>query len=288
MILDYAGAVKRIQEIQAAEGAEIHPRARSQFFTRGKKTARAMVLLHGLTNSPAQFAAFGNLLFEKGHNVWIPRLPRHGYADRMTRAHAHLTAAELIDALNHALDLARGLADRVSVAGLSMGGTLAAYAAQVRGDVDLAMLINPGFALNGLAYALTRWLARQPARLPNAFVWWNFAAREKFGPPHAYPGFYLRELAHVLAIGAEVYARAAREKPAARAILVVTSRDPGLDHAITARVVERWRARGARVAEHFFRGADVPLLHDIMDPAHSQARLDLFYPVMMDLIQRSE
>ncbi len=56
---------------------------------------RVFLLLHGLTASPLQFAAFGNLLFDRGANVLIPRLPYHGYGDRLTSALEALTADEL-------------------------------------------------------------------------------------------------------------------------------------------------------------------------------------------------
>ena len=89
---DYGEALRRVAAAEARDGPEISPECRTRLMTHGARTARAVVLLHGLTNCPEQFRALGERLYERGANVYIPRLPEHGLADRMTPVHARLDA----------------------------------------------------------------------------------------------------------------------------------------------------------------------------------------------------
>jgi len=80
---EYEGAVDIGASIQALEGPNANPACRTRLYTHGHRTERALVLLHGFTNCPAQFDALGRQWFERGWNVLIPRYPRHGYSDRL-------------------------------------------------------------------------------------------------------------------------------------------------------------------------------------------------------------
>src|SRR5262249_8121960 len=42
-----------------------------------RRAPRAVVLFHGFTNSPRQFADLADSLFAAGDNVLVPRLPHH-------------------------------------------------------------------------------------------------------------------------------------------------------------------------------------------------------------------
>ena len=72
-----------------------------------------------------QFASFAALLYRKGDNVYVPRLPHHAERADEAAALARITAEELRDAADAAVDLAGGLGDSVIVVGLSAGGTMA-------------------------------------------------------------------------------------------------------------------------------------------------------------------
>jgi esterase/lipase len=80
----YADAVARIQAFQAREGAEVNPLCRTALLTHGQWVERAITFLHGFTSCPKQFDQLGQRFFERGYNVFIPREPNHGLADRMT------------------------------------------------------------------------------------------------------------------------------------------------------------------------------------------------------------
>src|ERR1700736_5147009 len=130
---DYAEAVSRFQRIQKMEGPELNPVCRSILLTHGLRTERAVVLFHGYTNCPQQFRELGKIFYDMGYNVLIPRLPRHGMADRKVENLSPLKAEELRDCADISVDIACGLGQKVYVAGLSAGGTLSAWIAQNRG-----------------------------------------------------------------------------------------------------------------------------------------------------------
>src|SRR5438552_2730505 len=90
---DYEQALQRIDSLRAADGSEINPDCRLVLLSHGRRTARVVVLLHGLTNCPRQLEALGRMLYDRGANVLIARVPHHGFADRMTRDLPRLPAA---------------------------------------------------------------------------------------------------------------------------------------------------------------------------------------------------
>ena len=129
LIDDYSEALARVATLQALDGDDINPLCRTQCLTRGQRVKRVVVFIHGFTNCPQQFSRLAQSAFKLGFNVLNARLPRHGMRDRLSRALDGLTAAELTDWTNTLLDLAHGLGERVTLAGMSLGGTLALWAA---------------------------------------------------------------------------------------------------------------------------------------------------------------
>ena len=79
----------------------------------------------------------------RGYSVVVPRLPGHGHRDRLTKALSDVRPDDLVHTADLAVDIAAGLGDEVTVVGLSGGGTLAAWLATERNDVNRAVLIAP-------------------------------------------------------------------------------------------------------------------------------------------------
>ncbi len=284
-VLEYEKARLQLDEVMARPLGEVSEECRGRVFDHGRKTPVVVVLMHGLTNCPKQFAVFGELAFERGANVIIPRTPYHGYADRMTKDLALLDAQSMLDVANRAVDLARGLGERVVVVGLSVNGVTAGWLAQNRSDVDQAVLMSPFFAPHGVAERWVGPLARTLYRLPNLFPWWDPVAKERLeGSDVSYPRFSTHAIAQVMRMGLDVFRDANRESPAAGRITVVTS---GADTAISAgaveEVVEIWREGGATVDEKRFP-KDLGVPHDSIDPLQPGAQTDVVYPVLLDLI----
>lgn len=284
----YEVAVGRVVELAAADDATIALECRTLFLSHGRATGRVVVLFHGLTNCPAQFDSLARLLFDRGANVLVPRLPRHGLADRMTGELARTDARELRDFTDRVVDAAEGLGNEVVVVGLSVGGTMAAWAGQNRPGVDRAVLIAPLLAPPRLSPPLARAATRLAAALPNRFVWWDEERREDLpGPQHVYPRFATRAAAASLVLGAAVLGQAAHAAPGCRsAALVTIEHDPAVGNASAVALARSWRERGGRAVTAVEFPESLRLNHDIVDPDQVGARTDLTYPVLLDLIGR--
>ncbi len=282
---DYAEALRRVAAVEARDGAAIARDCRTLLLTHGARTARAVVLLHGLTNCPEQFRALGDRLYERGANVYIPRLPEHGLADRMTTALARLDARAMCEATDEAVDIGRGLGDSVIVVGLSIGGVMAAWAAQERADVTRAVPIAPLTGLARAPGAFTGPAMNLMLALPNQFIWWDEKEKADLrGPKHVYLRFSTRATAQTVSLGASVEAEARRAPPAARSIVMITvGGDVAVDNPAVARLVQVWRSHGARVTSYEFPAA-LHLNHDIVDPEQIGGNPALVYPVLLDLI----
>ena len=280
----YAEALERVKTFQARDGERILPQARTALYSCGRRTPLAAVLLHGLTNHPGQYREFAPMLLSAGVNVFVPRLPEQGDRDRMTHRLARLTADALLQCAWDAVDIARGLGDRVCVLGISTSGLLAAYFAQYRADVARAVAIAPVFAMLHLPYWTSRAIVHAALVLPNAFLWWDPSKREAQLPSTAYPQFPTRALAQSMLVGEDVYARAARAAPEASSVVLVTNaNDPAVNNDVAERVARRWRA-GKSDAVQTFCFRDLPRNHDIIDPQNPMPRTGVVYPRLLEFV----
>jgi esterase/lipase len=279
----YDDAIARARTVMALDGDEILPAAKTVLLDRGNRTPLAVVLLHGFTNNPAQYATLAPPILERGANVFVPRMPEHGERDRMTTRIAALTATALLKSVATALDVAAGLGERVAVLGISMGGVLAAYAAQFRA-VDLAVPVAPSFALLELPYPASKLAARVLAALPNFFLWWDPRDRAHHRPVTAYPRYSTRALAQTLAVADDVHAAARRQAPRAGRIATFVNRsDPAVNNEVTEQIVREWQGWHPTGVEYVeLRG--LPINHDIVDPQNPLARTDLVYPRLLQAL----
>ena len=123
--------------------ADVMPGAEPFAFPGSGPNGRTGVLLvHGFTGTPMSMRPWGEHLAEPASRRG-PLLPGHGtrWQDCNLSSHGQWTAE-----VDEAFDALAADCDRVFVAGLSMGGTLATRFAEVRPD-DLAglLLVNPSF-----------------------------------------------------------------------------------------------------------------------------------------------
>lgn len=282
----YGEALARISALRAREerGPALNPVCRTQMMTHQRKVERAIVLLHGYTDCPQQFHSLGRQFHERGYNVLIPRLPHHGLADRMTTTSARLTATELARLTDEAADIAHGLGEHVTIAGLSAGGVMAAWAAQHRPDLDLAVVMSPAFGLRVVPALLTTPVMHLTALLPNTFFWWDPLTREN-APGPGYPRFSSHGLSEILRLGAAVRREAARRPPAADAILVITNAaDFAVNNRLTRSLVRAWRKHGAKNLRTYEFPLGLNVLHDFVGPNQAYQQVDNVYPVLFDLI----
>lgn len=287
-LLSYDEAVKVIESLVTASPPSVRRKCTIQFLGHGRPTERVFVLLHGLSNCPAQFGELGKQLFERGHNVLIPRLPYHGEEDRLTTEWGGLTAEEMLEAGNQAADLARGLGREVTVAGLSINGATVAWMAQNRDDLQKAVLLAPFLAPAGLSDWVLAPVERIVLRLPNMFFWWDSHARENLkGPSYAYPRFPTRVVGETMLLARSVLQESRILPARCPSILTVTSAyDTAANNLVTGQLVANWRSLRPTGVESFEFPADEKVPHDFIDPNQTNQRIDIVYPKIIELLER--
>jgi len=280
----YEAGIEIAASFQKLDGPNVNPVCRTRLYTHGRRTKRSLVLLHGFTNCPQQFDALGKQFFELGWNVLIPRYPRHGYSDRLTTSIADLRSEQLVALANRAAESGAGLGERLTVAGLSLGGTLTGLLAQERASVERAVLIAPMLGVQRIPGPVHPILAELAYVLPNFWVWWDSSLKDRIEPPHGYPRFSTHAYGALFKTATSVLKAARAAAPKAGSIAVVTNAaEPGLDNRFTYQLVERWRQHGAIVSAFEFPRSD-RLPHDLIDPANPAQNTELVYPVVIRAI----
>jgi carboxylesterase len=281
----FADALARVDSMRALDGPGLNSACRTRVLTGSAKAANAIVLLHGFTNCPKQLDSLAARFARRGYNVLVPRVPRHGQADRMTTELAHLTAEELTRSGMDAVDIARGLGDRVTVMGLSSSAVVTAWLAQHRTDVDCAVLLAPSFAPRGMRAVVARRMTNALLRLPNFYVWWDRKLKAQVpGPDQCYPRFASRALAQVYRLGFTTLDDAGHARPEARRLVILTTAlDEGVNNDVTRELARRWREHGANVRTYEFPES-LGVRHDMLDPEQPYQRVGVSYPVIEELV----
>lgn len=278
----YAKAVRAAANVLRRDEVRAEERCRSIILTHGSRAPRATLFLHGMTASPRQFHALAAYAYVLGDNVFVPRMPKHGYPDRLTDALGELRASELLETTERSLDIARGLGERVRVVGFSLGGLLATWIAQHH-DVDEAIALSPLLGLAVVPPALTRRAVTLLRRLPNYFFWWNPLKRANLMPAHGYPRFSTHALAEALTIGLDVLAQARERGPRSRVTLVTNAGEFGVSNGAVARLEASWRAAGGSRVERMCIGGLGPS-HDIVEPLREGGKAEKSYPFFFRLL----
>lgn len=287
-ITGYDEAIRFILERQAMDAGKLNPVCRTCLLTHGEKVAEALVLLHGFTNCPQQFATLARIWFEKGYNVLTIRISHHGLADRLTRDLEQMTAQQVVSSTEEMIDAAHGLGREVKVLGISLGGSLALWVAQYY-PVAGAIAIAPLVSLRHWSISATRLLSRLLIHLPSFFLWWDPRVGNNIrNPRHAYPRFSSRALGQVFRIGLAVDEASRRAIPpqAHRILLVTNGADPAVENVSSLIVLRRWQAHSSGTVEHYEFEASHHLLHDMIDEQQPGQRTDLVYPVLVNLVDQ--
>jgi pimeloyl-ACP methyl ester carboxylesterase len=284
---DFPAALAQVQALQRQDDDSIHPDSGTKLWSHGDKTPRAVLYLHGYTDSTRQFDPFGDILFQQGFNVFAPRLPYHGYKDRLSCAHCELTADEMVEWTSSVTDLAVGLGSSLVVLGLSLGGVLATWVAEQRADVERVLILSPAYGTRLLPAPMTSPTARVLRRLPNFFLWWDPRVREQAGFEYTYPRFATHTLAQAYLLSGDLLEHARNRPPAARAVWMITNaNDYAVSPALCKTFVNAWRAHASGQVHtyEFPRVHRIP--HDLMDPNDPGVKPDIVYPKLLDLIKQ--
>jgi carboxylesterase len=160
-VSNYEEAITRVKVMQEEDNQDLtRDVCITKLYDHGKQTEHVIILIHGFTNCPEQFDELGKQHFEAGNNVFIPRTPYHGLSDRLTDALVNLTAENLAAFGDKVIDIAHGLGKKFTVMGISGSGTLVAWLAQNRSDINFAFAIAPLFGLAFIPPSFTRLFER--------------------------------------------------------------------------------------------------------------------------------
>ncbi len=277
---DFESAVARFTDVTNDEPEFVFEPCRSRLYDHGERTDTVVVLFHGLTNCPRQYVEMAESIHAQGANVLVLRAPGHGHATsdggRIAGAGAlhTLTAEQLADYADDAVDIAGGLGDDIRVHGLSMGGAIALWTAQHRPEVDRVIAMAPAFELPLVPNAVSNLFTNLFARVP------SITRSHDRHIDHDYAAFSSRGLAASFALGQAVMDVGLDVGPAVDDITVVLNPDDPLvnEQGIEALVAAWDRTRD--VVDVVVLDA-VGLPHDGIDLAQPDADPEEVYPIVM-------
>lgn len=274
-------SVQRIDAVLAAEAGQVCGECGSRFYSHGEKTATVVVLIHGLSNSPRQFQEMGEELYASGYNVYIPLMPYHGVNAHDVSELGNINTGELVGYADESVDIAVGLGDEVVVAGLSGGGSVAAWVAQNRADVSKVVLIAPLIGIKQLPSYGNYLFINLFSRLPGV----DFASPSEPVREHVYRGQSSRGVAEYLRLARGVRRQAGDTTVAVKDIaIIINGNDDQVNNGMISKLGEEWRGAGATVATHEFP-ASLGLPHDVIDVTNVKDKRDISYPVVIAAIE---
>jgi len=277
----YAEAERRVSEIQAGEEGRVCDECGTRLYSHGGRTDAVVVLIHGLSNSPRQFQEMGEQLYMAGYNVYIPRMPYHGLASHDVSELSRIRVNDLVGYADESVDIAAGLGDRVIVAGLSGGGSVVAWVAQNRGDVDKAVLIAPLVGIKQLPGFANGLFVNLFTRLPGI----DMASPSEPEREHVYRGQSSRGVAEYLLLARGVVGQAREAPPAVDDItVIINGADDQVNNGMVESLAERWRGSGATITTYEFPG-ELGLPHDVIDVSNPDADTQVTYPAIIGLIE---
>jgi carboxylesterase len=265
---DYPAAAARIDAVLAAERElPLLENGGSISLLQGERTKKVIVIFHGYTNTPYEFRLLARAYADEGYNVWVPRLPHHALADKMTDEFSRLTTEELVGFADDQLDIAAGLGEEVTVLGLSGGGSLSLWAALERREVTRAMLISPLLQPTGYQEWMIPPMVRALRLSPvDSYAWWNAEKGADNVEGMVYPRYSLKGIAALLGIRlwAEDRVQQTVEPVPGRILLIRNDGDPSIDGDFNERLATRMVP--ADRFEVFRIPASAGLSHDIVCP----------------------
>lgn len=284
---NFEESFQRIEEISLEEDARgnLSQAGRSILLHHDRKVENVIVFVHGFTSAPQQFRELGAKFYQRGFNVFVPRQPCHGFADTSTLALQNYTAQVMVDFTGRVIDIAHGLGDKVTIVGLSGGGTMAAWAGQNRADVYQAGTIAPSIGVGFIPAPLTKILTKLLLYFPGFYMWWDPAkkADNPLTEDYQYPGYPIHALGEVLRLAFTVEAEARRSAPqAGKVTMVSNANDLAVSNPRIDQLVSLWKLKSDHITHYQFP-KDLGLAHDFITPTRDGFRADIVYPTMLEL-----
>lgn len=285
-VTDYAEAVRRVESKITSE-VGFYGGSHSFLLTHGAKATKVIIFAHGWASSPAPFKEIAGQFYDRGYNVLVMTMPFCGLADRMNTEQAKMRAEDFVHYGDEVVDIARGLGEQITMAGISAGGLVTAWVAQQRQDVDLAVLISPGLGLKAIPRFWTPLMSWALRAIPNWYIWEDPEKKENAPRPYNYVRIPSRVVGQILRLAMTVKALARQKAPLAGSIVVITNlNDPGIDNVAVDKVTNLWRLRRAKDVQSYQFPADLGLGHDIIDMKDPHMNVAVVYPKLLELIDR--
>ena len=142
--LSYSEAITVANRIVNEDTAntEVRSGCQSIIKTHGQKTTKAVLMIHGISSCPQQFADLGDTFFKAGYNVYIPRVPSHGLTDN--KRHGEITIPAMAQFMNTSTSIISGLGEETGVIGLSGGANMATWITQYNSaTISRTLLLSP-------------------------------------------------------------------------------------------------------------------------------------------------
>lgn len=284
---DFDDALARFEKHNAKPEAAILPDCTAHILHHNRRTRKAYVLVHGISNCPFSMIDFAPRLHALGHNVLIARMPYNGHLDNTTNALKHITARELKEFSDDCIDIAAGLGERVTVIGISAGGVIAGWMGQNRDEIDRAVLIAPSYGLSSFGTGLNHTLMRLMLFLPNFSVWKDPIRRSRApSRAHSYKRQATRGMGHVMKLGLATAKQArAGTARAASITLITNAADHAVDISMSRAIARLWEGGGTPLTRFEFP-AKYQLPHEMIDPTETGARPEITYPKIIELAER--
>lgn len=289
----FEGAMMRLQAIIKAQNAqpELMPVCHTKVMSHGEKVENVIVLFHGLTSCPEQFAQLGERFFGKGYNVIIPLQPHHGEKDRLNPSLPEMSSEELAQFATQYIDIARGLGESVTIAGISGGGTLTTWLAQTRDDIQTAMPISPFLGIRFVPTWLNRPVAKLLDKIPNIWMWWDPIKKEDnpFTDAYQYPRYTTKAIAAYMRLGFIAERAAKVAAPTVKVIVVSNESDLSVNLGVIDQFVCLWRENPGKgdtdihIQSYRF-DSSLKLPHDIITPQRFEGNTTIVYPKIFELL----
>jgi len=289
--ISFDDAISRLDAIASEQSAnpDLNPVCYTRALTHGEKTENVIVLFHGFTSCPEQMALLGEQFFERGYNVLIPLQPHHGELDRVNNTTNQISSEELAEFANQSVDIARGLGDNITVAGISGGGAISVWLAQERDDIAVAMPIAPFLGIHFIPTFLNRPVANLLDNIPNIGQWWDPVKKENnpYTGEYQYPRYGTHGLAEYLRLGFAAERDAKDNAPTAKIIMVSNASDLSVSNGIIDEFVKLWEKHntsGENVIESFRFDSSLKLPHDVITPERDEKNTTIVYPKLFELL----
>jgi esterase/lipase len=280
---------KTYQELDTQE--TINPVCKSASLLHGEQKPISIILFHGFTNCPAQYSELGQQLYNQGYNVLIPRIPSHGFQDKLSEKTGILSDTQLVNMVHTVVDSATGLGKQVYVFGLSGGGVMAATAAYYRAEVIKTIIAAPLFLPAGQDSQFVPVYLNTMTLLPNYFTWWDSKNKENAGgPAYGYARYSSKaalafmQVTHQLIkdIGTNPAKNTNKEKSI---ISLLVENDGSVDNPYIKKQMEIWSRRHNVTHSSYTFPATTNLTHDFIDPSQGQEKMNIAYGKILELLK---